>query len=321
VVQELDVDDIFKITKEVAERVPAVSRELRVELESMGVIGRVDRDSSYISRYKRIFAVDAAFPRYPFDTVSLSFSIVTIARLFYEFESRKLDVGVSKKLLVEYGGEVDQDYVSARARIWEREAILSAIEDVDVVFIDGEIVPKLKPKLRGERDSLWISAVEKSREVLERARSNNVVVAGIIKRSYSKIISKLIGSSTVVNDKAVASAILRRGEYIAIESRDPILSTYKCFDVFYKPFVGLPEAVRVELCCSSSVFCYDFISLLVGESSNSTGLPWFIDLVDSRAKKEVRFVKPLYVRLLALLSVEDKHILGFPSNLQERVPR
>ncbi len=319
-VEVLNASNIFDITREIAERVPKISRELRIELESMGVIGRVEEDANYTSRYKRVFAVDAAFPRYPFDTVSLSFSIVTVARLFYEFSSRRLDVDVDRKLLVEYGGEIDQDYVSAKARIWERDAILSAIEDVEAIFVDGEIVPKITPKIRDERSSLWVSALEKSREVLERARRNSVVVAGIIKRSYSKIISKLIGANVVVNDKAIASAVLRRGEYIALESRDPILSMYKCFDVFYKPFVGLPEAVRVELCCSN-VFCHDFISLLVNESSNSTGLPWFVDLVDSRAKKEVRLIKPLYIRLLASLSVEDKQVLGLPSNLQESIPR
>jgi hypothetical protein len=278
----------------------------RVLLEA-GVVRRLD--SVEWRPPSRLGAVDSAFPKSPLYLIGVSVSLVAVASV-YSGEG-----GVQRRirswLLAEEQGELDQDYVSAFARLRERAEALRLLgeEGVEVLLLDGELVP------RPGRVPLWGEVKSLSDRLLGYAASSGRCLAGVLKRSYSSSIASRLGLR--LSDRALASMALRRGEAIIMPHGFEELARRGCVEALYKPMRGMPAAVRVEACCSRPLELLAWLASSAGPS----GLPWPIDLVDSLAKQAASRITVVESLLLSRLARRELQHLGYTANPQETMRR
>ncbi|OWJ55052.1 hypothetical protein Pdsh_05010 [Pyrodictium delaneyi] len=303
VVDVIEFNDVWDAVDKIADRLPFVSGKLRSLVEERVGIKKLEIQASSPDP---VYAVDSAFPSSPLDLVGMSMSIIAVAVVMYSHG--KTNVKRSRKMLVEFLGELDQDYVAALARIEERRHALSVVDNAEMLVIDGEILPR-----RGSSD-LWPSVEQLSIMLVKEAIRRGIPLVGVLKRSYSRHIANIINVS--LSDKAIASLVLRRGEYIEVKHNQGQLAKLGCKIVFYKPLRGLAEAVKLEI-CSRAVPVEDVVAVLAREAG-PTGLPWLIDLVDSIVKKEVVHINAVHGLLLARLARARRHSLVYHANPQEK---
>ncbi|BEP16986.1 hypothetical protein PYJP_03380 [Pyrofollis japonicus] len=302
----IDVDDLDKAITRIARKLQAEVRSIGEKIRSRLPVRRICGGF----QPKTVHAVDSAFPSQPLQLVGLSLSIVAATLL--RIDGQGVSHILRRRIITSYFSELEQDYVTMLARTEERKLILSLEALGDIVLIDGEIIPYRAPS------NEWNSVLNLSRELLNRSMSERAPVVGVIKRSYSNELGQSLGIS--MNDKALATIILRRGEYVVLEPRFKLLKEYGCKLVFYKPSRGLNEAVKIELC---GVQDDDEICKIIGflsVNAGHTGLPWQIDMVDSLSKSAINIIDAIRNRLIAKLAVVDAAALsvGYPTNPQER---
>ncbi len=307
-VEELEFDDAYVVSSGIVSRLVEVRRGVRGKLRNL--VRRASRLEA--CRYGVVYAIDTAFPPAPWELLGLSLSLISYG--WVRVRDCRLDGRYcGSRVLVDFLGEVEQDYVASTARLLERRLALEVLEgdEVDVLVFDGEVLPYRALKGGGR----WVEVYDLSLKVLERARRRGVVVVGIVKRSYSMMLSDVTGVR--MNDKAVLTAVLSRGEYIVLEHPLRVLKEYGCQVVFYKPFRGVGQAVKAEV-CGPQRLVDDVVSFLASEAS-PTALPWFIDTVDDMVRRELSKLDML-VRLIqaSLARLEEGHpILASPTNLQK----
>ncbi len=114
------------------------------------------------------------------------------------------------------------------SKIYEREFIKQVLIskrngeiDLDLVLVDGELFPRTPPgySSRFNRESyvmkLYRRIVELTNEILKLALETDTAMIGVVKRSYGHDIAiRLLDDKLVINDKALATYILRSGEWI-----------------------------------------------------------------------------------------------------------
>ncbi|NOZ89630.1 MAG: DNA double-strand break repair nuclease NurA, partial [Crenarchaeota archaeon] len=223
-------------------------RGLRRLLEERGMIRRC----SPLRLGGRVYAVDSAFPSSPVNLVGGSLSLVAVGAVRRGDAWRTL----RRWLVYESFGDVDADYVRGFARLQERRLAVS-LEGPEAVIIDGELVP------RPGRSSVWSSVVEESRRLVGLAE-RGVLVAGVLKRSYSRTIASRLGLP--VSDRALASAVLDRGEVLEAAHPSRELAERGCVEAFYKPLRGPPLAVKLEACCPRGADCCGLAAFLASEA-------------------------------------------------------
>lgn len=303
----LEADDLGRVAGRLAAERPRVEG-LRGLVESSGLLVRLRGGW----RPGFLSAVDTAFPKSPVYLLGFTVSLVGLARVdVVEGAARSR---TRSWVLAEPLGELDQDYVSAFARVRERMEALAALgEGAELVVLDGEIVP------RAGRSPLWGEALRLSERLVDEALSAGRVVAGVLKRSYSRSMAERLGVEGVT-DRVLASLTLRRGEALLAPHSDEGLAGRGCVEALYKPLRGVPAAVRVEACCPDRGRCVELLWLLASEAGAS-GLPWPIDLVDSLAKREASKVSAVAALLLSRLARGEAPQLGYASNPQETMGR
>ncbi|KSW11907.1 hypothetical protein CF15_03665 [Pyrodictium occultum] len=295
-------DDIHAAVKRIASRLPSIDEGLRRLVEESIGIRKIKELGT---RFEPVYAVDSAFPRSPLNLVGISMSMVTVALVRYS--DRGTSIRRGRKLLVEYLGDIEQDYVAALARLEERRYAVSVVDDAGLMVVDGEILPR-----RGASD-LWVDVENLSLMLVKELSRRRVPLVGVLKRSYSAQMAGVLGVR--MSDKAVASIVLRRGEYLELPHPQETLASMGCRIVFYKPLRGLAEAVKLELC--SAGHPVDQVVSMLARETGPTGLPWVIDLVDSVVKKEVARLAAIHQLLLSRLSRGRRHQLAYPLNPQE----
>ncbi len=279
---------------------PVGASTVRRLLEEKGLVTRCDP----ASLGDKVYAVDSAFPKSPVNLVGGSVSIVAVAAV------RRGDAWrlVRRWVIVEPFGDIDMDYVRGFARLQERLAALS-LEEPEAIIFDGELVP------RPGRGDLWRQVETASERVLELT-SRGVIVAGVLKRSYSRTFAKLLELD--VSDRVIASAALKRGEVMVTRHPDERLGRRGCVEAFYKPLRGPPVAAKLEACCPGGLGeCCRLASFLAAEAG-ATGFPWFLDLADALVKREAAQVEAVAAALLSRLARRGSLHLGYRANLQEQ---
>ncbi len=141
------------------------------------------------------------------------------------------------------------------SKLYERKFILDILEDkangeldVDLVIVDGELFPRTPPGYGApsRREStimkLYSRIVATTREILELASKTDTALVGIVKRSYGHDIAvRLLDKSITLNDKALASFILKRGEWIDLGSYTDIGDDIKNFIEKYREELSVRE--------------------------------------------------------------------------------
>ena len=305
--------DVFEITDpraiadRLALRISRIGREVIERTRSV-----LDIRSICSPVHPRIlYAIDSAYPSRAVDLVGLSISLVAVVSVRFR-EGDKVEARTKRRLLASYFSEIEQDRVAAFARKEERLTALRVIEDADMLLIDGEIVPYKRAQ------GYWKEPVSLSIELLKKALRKGIPIVGVIKRSYSTELAQELGLD--LNDKSIASLVLRRGEFIEIRPSFRVLREHGCKVIYYKPLRGLGEAVKLEACIPSGGPDTCKIVSYLAREAGSSGLPWIIDLVDSLSKKEVSLIEAIRSMLLNKLAIYagENIVVGYPTNPQER---
>ena len=122
----------------------------------------------------------------------------------------------------------DRDLAGVEAKVYEREALLRALEakrkgelGFDIAIVDGEVLTRYGEELEAEAsgDALEImrKATEYTVKALDIAHETGTPVVGVLKRSYSGDIKFSHGFFDLgLNDRTIASIILNHGEYLVL---------------------------------------------------------------------------------------------------------
>ncbi len=247
-------------------------------------------------------AVDSAFPRAPIDLIGMSIAPIAAA---YAVTGPTPLRSVKRLVLYAVDDQLKPETVSLRARIEERRILVELMEKYrpKVALIDGEIVPlkliRLSKELRELTDVM-----------LEKAKLRHITVIGVVKRSKTRFLSKILNVNA--NDKAIAAYALSPCEAIIIDHPSGVLRERGCKLVIYKPPRGPAAAVKLEVCGSLEEAARHACS------AGWSGLPWLADLVDALAKAEAeRLIRLVDSKVRGLLGAHGVVELALPVNPQE----
>lgn len=209
--------------------------------------------------------------------------------------------------------------------------------DITMLLLDGEIIPyqllfKGQQTIMNRRLLHRLDAAVA--RLLEMARENNIVIVGIVKRSYSHLASTLHGRLLPLNDKALMSIVLRKQEYMVLGKFRDILPAYarilansgrapsklpqviaerlgvrpeygEVVVAFYKPSITVPynQAVRIEVYgVNNENELERIIALLDSMTNPATGLPTPVDLIDEYIRFESRSLELVRRRIVSELA-------------------
>ncbi|MHA1590027.1 MAG: DNA double-strand break repair nuclease NurA [Candidatus Njordarchaeales archaeon] len=219
-------------SKELTDIVLNLSRirnDLRKILEMNGFITKLRATSENIVGY----AIDSSFAE-ALPLVAGDFFLVTGGYVRYPRSDggKKRNAGLIVRVKFQSSQIQSHRVISAYAHTVEREIALKLLENMDdfnVIFIDGPIIPFYltfipEEKLYPEESEL-ISITDK---LVEACRERKLSIIGIVKRVRSRFLISAIKNlvskslyeqlSIVANDKSLGSLILERGEAIKLGS-------------------------------------------------------------------------------------------------------
>ena len=238
--------------------------------------------------------------------------------------------------------EEARKHVPLRAKMLEKAVGLRILRGEEpprprVVLLDGEVVPYqllFRPPSSVERSQVLRRLDRLTTALLEEARRHGVTIVGVVKRSYSRLLSAVVGRKLPLNDKAVMSLVLGPGDYAVAGRFSELLPRYaemlaaeKGLDplkyrravearleerpgygevvaAFYRP-TGLRRggyAVRVEVLDYGGLGLENVLSMLNGLTNPATGLPYPVDMVDEYTRLEARVLELLRRRVVAHLA-------------------
>ncbi len=204
-----------------------VERErIRATLYSFGLLGEV---SSYSDRPPCVLAVDTGFTSPPLELVGGRLLLIIRSHVIQGCKCIEGLQPSSSEGFIRFSDAAE--YVAPiYSKIYERRFVKKVLElkkagktQVDLVLIDGELFPRTPPGFeKGAKSSimkLYGKLVDLTQEVLELACETDTAIAGVVKRSYGRDVAvRLIDPQIRVNDKALASYILKPGEFVDLGS-------------------------------------------------------------------------------------------------------
>lgn len=165
------------------------------------------------------------------------------------------------------------------SKIYEREFIRQVLLskkngeiDLDLILVDGELFPRTPPgySSRFSRESyimkLYKRIVEITNEILRLALETNTALVGVIKRSYGRDIAvRLLNNKLIINDKALATYILKPGEWID-------LGLYIDLIYYIKRFLNKYEGILSPREWKALNERLSWITSVIRESDNSSNI-------------------------------------------------
>ena len=241
---------------------------------------------------------------------------------------------------VVYTGDDFSSFVWRRSVELERELAIEILgrSEVDLLIFDGNIFPFPMVYARDWKE--WASVVDAMRSLINLAEKNGVSLVGVVKRAKSKYFSYILRRETPVNDKLLASIILKNGEYVSIGKFRDFLPDYlkiahedrardyirrfeeRCRElplgevelIFYKTEkpTQYDSATKVEILDLAEIGVDEIVKALAGMSTD-TGFPAVIDWIDEIVRNEHRvlaFLRDLLEKeLMNTCSDEEKEII------------
>ncbi|RLG77202.1 MAG: hypothetical protein DRO12_02820 [Thermoprotei archaeon] len=278
-------------------------------------------------------AVDSTYPTPHLELIGGKINVVVAGYVLYNVHVNAIprSKAVAKTIFSETEEEFSK-MVSLESKLMERRLIAELLEAVrkrllslDMIIIDGEIVPYpllfTSPRVL-KRSRLAMKLVQVTDRMLELADALEIPLVGVIKRSYSFYASVILGERTPVNDKALMSLVLDAGEYAILGSYADILPKYANYVktsqsmesekirarmlqtihsildehphyrnvelIFYRPYhkVAYGQAVKLEVFPRNSLSIEEVSSLAKMTSYNA--VPWIIDVVDEYVRFEAQ---------------------------------
>lgn len=257
----------------------------------------------------------------------------------------------------------DRDLAGVEAKVYEREALLRALEarkrgelGFDIAIVDGEVLTRYGEEVEAEASGDALKAMKKATDytvkALDTARETGTPVVGVLKRSYSGDIKFSHGFFDLgFNDRAIASIILGRGEYLTLGTYadireriiqqlraklgngvpnprasararwiEKILNSYRHHAnrvkvVFYKPASSTVKlAVKTEIAETSDWSVEKVVSAL-SKITGSTGFPTPLDYVDTIASVRQDIKRLVYELLYSKLHQRNKDLAALLSSL------
>jgi len=217
VAPELLSRDIDRVVEEIYAHVVKLKavRGLSEGLRASGLVGRAG-----LGRPCCFYAVDSSFTAPPIEIAGGYLGVIQVAELV----SGGSCTGSHRlRAYVEY--HPNRDLTSVKARLYERMALLHALEarrrgaaGFDVALIDGGLLYRggleeysyLSPEESGVVDEVASLTVR----AFETAWETNTPLVGVLKRSYSRDLAALHGLRGVgLSDRVLMTMILEEGEY------------------------------------------------------------------------------------------------------------
>lgn len=209
-----------------------IASNVRERLVSSGAIRRA------ISVTERCFlGIDSSYTSPPLELVGGYLGLVFVVSVLYGRECRSTSPELEVSAYVTY--DPARDLTKIEARRLERERAIESLRrkfrgetHFDVLILDGEVLPRLSPRL--------LSGVSAESEVARElakltdsmillAEKTETPVVGVLKRSYSKDALAVLGHFMDVDlsDRAFMTYVLELGEYVVIGDYKSISSTYQ----------------------------------------------------------------------------------------------
>ncbi len=215
--------------------------------------------------------------------------------------------------------------------------------DARILLLDGEIIP-YQLLFRHEKSihaNKLLSRLDRQCcSMLREAAKANVAIVGVVKRSYSKLLSVKLNRLLPLNDKAILSLVLEQGHYTVLGDFNELLPRYASLiapynkgDKFRKiveqRLLSCPEygeitiayykpsrpsrgayAVRVEIFTPKNFDknIDEILGILNSLTNPATGLPYPIDLVDEYTRMESRILELLRRRIIHVISTMSKNL-------------
>ncbi len=289
----------------------------RVEIEEI----RTDVRSDLVT-----VAIDSTYTIPYLELIGGNLAIVAAGFVRYPALKKGINSYATATIVLDDEVQNFENYVSKIAQYMERKVLHKLLRKLergyrfDLVAIDGSILPAPLPfalpsGIKGRSESKVGKVLSKSfllmKEIIKLARKHNVAIVGIIKRVRTRFFSVILGEKAPVNDKVIASLILKPSTYLVLgklgnivreyvkyvrglslrevdEVRDVLPEVNDIDIVFYRSSRSLyMQSTKVEVLNFSNIDLRDIISYLCIHTTH-TGVPHFMDMVDTYIRCESR---------------------------------
>ncbi|RLG87677.1 MAG: hypothetical protein DRO15_04515 [Thermoprotei archaeon] len=185
---------------------------------------RLDKIPDKYPKNLCVVAVDTGFTEPSVELTGGRLVIVIKAHAFFGCEPRCIG-GKEATALVKFL-ESEEGIAKPISKIVERRFIVDLLKrkelgelHVDMIILDGELIPRIPPGYRRRSErlmmKLYTRIIDLSNEMFKLAFNTKTALVGVIKRSYGHFLGPLINMPELeLNDKAIATYILKPGEYI-----------------------------------------------------------------------------------------------------------
>jgi hypothetical protein len=367
--QELP-EEVVGVAPEVVEKVLGkTTTKLVNEIEKVRDIVSVIRDitrSKFTINTAKEFkelcyaAVDSSYTAPAIELVGGYLGIVVVSTVLYGLKCSKCIVDAKAYTDLWFSNDLTSIY----AKYYERLTTLKLLKMkeggelyFDVLLVDGELIPRTSTT-HLEKDVLS-KVIELTNKVIELADKTDTALVGILKRSYARDITNILGFHDLrLNDRAIMSLILKPNEYLIVGAHCDIYdelrklkgklgvneewlnARLKWYEIliknipigyavklaFYRaPKTLYPTATKVEYLTSNSLDEDALLSSLI-HISTATGIPAPIDYADALSIVTKELKQTVYQKLLVevakKLRAEAKDILPILSLMNpEKITR
>ena len=367
--QELP-EEVVGVAPEVVEKVLGkTTTKLVNEIEKVRDIVSVIRDitrSKFTINTAKEFkelcyaAVDSSYTAPAIELVGGYLGIVVVSTVLYGLKCSKCIVDAKAYTDLWFSN----DLTSVYAKHYERLTTLKLLKMkeggelyFDVLLVDGELIPRTSTT-HLEKDILS-KVIELTNKVIELADKTDTALVGILKRSYARDITNILGFHDLrLNDRAIMSLILKPNEYLIVGAHCDIYdelrrlkgklgvneewlnARLKWYEIliknipigyavklaFYRaPKTLYPTATKVEYLTSNSLDEDALLSSLI-HISTATGIPAPIDYADALSIVTKELKQTVYQKLLVevakKLRAEAKDVLPILSLMNpEKITR
>mgnify|MGYP000624970887 CR=1 FL=1 len=355
IISQSIVEEAQRITKALKIKVLEEKKpEIRDKLDKDGRLKKIPK---FTKRKPCCIALDTGFTAPPLELTGGKLLVIIRSHVMYGCKSKHIplsdSVGIIKFI------QEDENLGTPLSKIIERKFIKELLElksqgkvDLDLIILDGELFPRIPPRFstrlaRRKAASLTAKLYDKiislTNDILELADKTDTALVGVVKRAYGRDIPIMLNMLDLlfINDKAIATYILKQGEWIDIGTyADIAYYLHRVLEENTLPkririslnermswIIGVIDetthaasirvaiyksttptyfmlATKVEIWPSNDLLCEDIISYL-SSITGANGVPHPIDLVDSmcRIKKDTLYLaqQQLFKELTAIL--------------------
>lgn len=229
---EAAVDSVVgKVSRIVSTSIINLATEIRKKLISENRIGRVSSASDYC-----YLAVDSSYTSPSLELLGGHLGFIFVASVMYGRNCYP-DVGPEVKAYITY--DPTRDLTTLEARRLEKERALEVLKKrlsgelhFDLLVVDGDIVPRVSPRLlssSSEESEIARRLIELADSVVSEAERAGVPAVGVLKRSYSRDALAILNHYLDVrlSDRAFMTYVLEPGEFFVIGDFKTIASAYR----------------------------------------------------------------------------------------------